>query len=65
MKKGPLGGDRGKARPPAKGAGEGNLENRQGIQGKRETGEINHPMAERIQGKREKGASKTKGEKDF
>ena len=61
MKKGPLGGDRGKARPPAKGAGEGNLENRQGIQGKREKGEINHPMAERIQGKREKGASKPKG----
>ena len=62
MKKSPLGGDRGKARPPAKGAGEGNLENRQGIiQGKREKGEMNRPIAERIQGKREKGPSKPKG----
>ena len=56
MKKSPLGGDRGKARPPAKGAGEGNLENRQGIQGKREKGEMNHPMAKRMfKGEREKG----------
>ena len=36
MKKVPLGGDRGKARPPAKGAGEGNLKNRQGIQAEEE-----------------------------